>query len=251
MGRPPVSVVVATRDRPAMLDGCLRSLRGSLDGADELIVVDSASRAGDEVRAVVDAHAARYVRCDRPGASLARNLGWQAAVNDIVAFVDDDSRVAADWAGKLAAALADDAGVDFVTGRIDHPDPENHAERPVAIFRHKDSFEIGPTTTEPFGHGANHAVRRAVLEKVGGFDEHLGPGTPFRAAEDLDLWDRLVGAGHLGRYVTDLVGSHEQWRDRRDNVGLDWCYGLGSGARLAKLLRTDRGRFRRSARLHL
>ncbi|MBV9484417.1 MAG: hypothetical protein JO246_00005, partial [Frankiaceae bacterium] len=95
------------------------------------------------------------------------------------------------------------------------------------------------------GHSASLAVRRAVLAEVGGFDELLGAGARWRAAEDTDLFDRILGAGHLGRYEASVGATHEQWRRIRAWVGLQHSYGIGSGARLAKLWRTDRERWRR------
>ena len=55
-----------------------------------------------------------------------------------------------------------------------------------------------------FGAGANWGVRRTGLDAVGGFDERLGPATWFAAAEDADLYDRLVLAGYVGRYCPDV-----------------------------------------------
>ncbi|MEY2403656.1 MAG: hypothetical protein QOD38_1207 [Acidimicrobiaceae bacterium] len=246
-----ISVVVATRDRPSMLQHCLESVRGALRAGDELIVVDSASREPATIRQLADAHDARYLRCDVPGASYARNVGWRAASNGIIAFIDDDVSVRPDWADAVAAALAEDQGLGFVTGRLDLPDPERHFERPVAVFDHDASFDIGPSTDEPYGHGANHAVRRAALEQVRGFDERLGAGQEFRAAEDLDLWDRLIRGGFVGRYVPEVVGYHDQWRRRRHFVGLDWSYGYGGGVRVAKLVRADVRRGLHSTRLFL
>lgn len=245
--RPPLSVVVATRDRPALLDECLASLVASLHAGDELIVVDSASRGATAVRDVAAARGAEYLRCELPGASRARNAGWRAAQHDYVAFVDDDTRVRPAWADAIVAAIRQHDEIGFVTGRIDHPDPDNPAERPVAIYDEDDGFVIDARTVEPFGHGANHVVRRAALEVVGGFDERMGAGAEFRAAEDLDLWDRVIGAGWVGRYEPTAVGWHEQWRDRHDDVSLDWGYGFGAGARIAKLLRTNPRRAFRSA----
>jgi GT2 family glycosyltransferase len=244
-----VAVVVATRDRPELLEGCLSSLRAALRDGDELVVVDSASRAPAGTRDLAVTYDARYVRCDEPGASLARNIGWQAADAGIVAFIDDDTRVRAGWADAVAAALSSDGGPAFVTGRLEGP--EEHRERPVAVFDLDEGFAISKETDEPYGHGANHAVARAALERIGGFDERLGAGGEFRAAEDLDLWDRLLQAGYLGAYVPEMVAWHVQWRRRRNFVGLDWSYGFGGGVRLSKLVRVDRRRGLHSMRLFL
>jgi hypothetical protein len=37
-----------------------------------------------------------------------------------------------------------------------------------------------------YGSGANFAMRREVFERLAGFDESLGPGTPARGGEDID-----------------------------------------------------------------
>jgi GT2 family glycosyltransferase len=222
-----------------------------LEPSDELLVVDSASRDPSAIRRVAESHGARVLRCDQAGASHARNAGWRATQHEIVAFIDDDTRVLAGWADAVRASLSQAAPEGFITGAVDHPPATPPVERPVAIFNDEVSFAIVDDTVEPFGHGANHAVRREALEAIGGFDERLGAGGEFRAAEDLDLWDRLVQAGYSGRYVPLMATWHEQWRERRDNVTLDWSYGYGGGVRLAKLLRSDRARAMRSARVML
>lgn len=233
-----LSVVVATRDRPQLLDDCLLSLRNALSADDELIVVDSASISASTA-AVATARGARLVRCSKPGTSLARNTGWRAARGVWVAFVDDDVRVDAQWARALRVAAAERPQTAFLTGRLRLHRP---TERPVAVFDAERAVSIDRYTVADVGHGANFAVRRDALEAVGGFDESLGPGARWHAGEDLELIDRLVVAGFEGRYEPAVCGYHEQWRTLRDLYSLEWSYGLGQGARLALLWRLDRNR---------
>lgn len=218
-----------------MLARCVASLDASLAsvaGA-ELIVVDSAS-----TTPVPGA-----LRVDEPGASRARNRGWRAASNDLVAFVDDDVWVSVDWASAVVGAFDHRAG--FVTGRIAMPPGVEHV-RPVALLQHPDRRVLDlATRTGDLGHSANLAVRRSVLDEIGGFDELLGAGGRFRAAEDLDLMDRILQHGYLGRYEPAALAWHDQWRTKRELVALDWAYGTGMGVRIAKLARTDRRRARR------
>ena len=87
------------------------------------------------------------------------------------------------------------------------------------------------------GASANLGVRREALSAVGGFDERLGPGGWSRAAEDLDLFDRLLAAGLQGSFAPDARAVHDQWRSRRQLVSLDHGYGIGLGVRLVLLLR--------------
>ncbi len=213
-----VTVVVPTRDRPEQLAGCLGALRPQLRAGDELLVVDSAG----------DVPVAGAVRVDEAGASRARNAGWRRAAHDVVAFLDDDVRIAAGWRDALEPALA---GVDFACGRVAVPPAQAGAERPVAVTPDVPEQLLDPEATDVLGVSANLVVRRPVLDAVGGFDERLGPGTWFCAAEDVELLDRLLAAGHVGRYAPGLLAHHEQWRGRRALLRLDWGYGKGAGAR--------------------
>jgi glycosyltransferase involved in cell wall biosynthesis len=240
--RPPISVVVPTRDRPALLDECLTTLVAVLGPEDEVIVADSAS-SDPAVATVATAHGARLVRCDRPGASVARNAGWRAARHDLVAFIDDDVRVTDDWPDTVTAVFATYPDLAFLTGRVDVPPHQQGTARPVAITDDDEAVVIDTATGGTVGQSANMAARRSALEKVDGFDEQLGPGGPRGAvSEDVDLYDRLLANGCPGRYEPSVRAFHVQWRARGALVRVDWHYGLGAGFRVAKLVRTDRRR---------
>jgi O-antigen biosynthesis protein len=242
--RAPLSVVVPTRDRVALLAGCLAALRAELDVGDELIVADSASLGAQQVADVASRYGARVVRCPRPGASLARNLGWRAASHDLIGFIDDDARVRPGWAGALVAAFDDDA-VGFVTGAVVLPDSQRDAERPVAITSRTVAMPLHPGLDGDLGASANLGVRHSALELTGGFDETLGPGTWAASAEDLDLFDRLFATGIRGWFEPAACAEHDQWRSKLQLIGLDWRYGKGMGVRLSRLARSDGPRARR------
>lgn len=232
-------VVVPTRDRPDLLAGCLDALFASKLTPADVIVVDSASRTSSAL-APARERGTVVLRANEPGASLARNLGWRSTDRPLVAFVDDDVRVSPAWAEAVTAPF-DDPSVVLVTGSVGAAGPVG--DRSVATT---DDVEAGRFMADWRGHvgaSANVAVRRDVLEAVGGFDELLGAGGRFRAAEDLDLFDRVLQHGD-GWHELLASSVHEQWRSRRDLLGLEVAYGIGFGARLAKLLRTDPPRAR-------
>ena len=52
--------------------------------------------------------------------------------------------------------------------------------------------------------GACFAVRRTVLEQIGGLDESF-----FHYSEDIDICARIWNAGYEVRYVPDAVAEHE------------------------------------------
>jgi GT2 family glycosyltransferase len=230
-----------------MLQRCLVALRAALTDADEIIVVDSASRDAAAVAKVAHEAGASVVRCDRAGASLARNAGWRAARHDLVAFVDDDVRVIPDWSAGLVNAFAD-PDVEFVTGRVVVPADQQAAERPVAVTSRTEQEVLHAGLSGDLGASANLAVRRRALAVVDGFDETLGPGTWASAAEDLDLFDRLFRAGYTGRFEPTAVAEHDQWRTKPQLIRLDWRYGKGMGVRLSRLARWDSPRARRLLR---
>lgn len=242
--RPALSVVVPTRNRPRLLEGCLAALAAVLGPDDEVVVVDSASDDPVATAAVARRHGARCVGLAVAGTSRARNAGWRAAHHALMAFVDDDMRVAPGWADALVAGLALQP---FVTGGVAVPPGQEGAERPVAVTTRTRPERLDGDSAGVLGCSGNLGVRRDALALVGGFDERLGPGTWFASAEDVDLFDRLFAAGCDGLFVPEAHAHHEQWRSRRQLLRLDWAYGKGAGARLARLLRTDPRRWRRLA----
>ena len=234
MPRPPVTVVVPCRDRPGLLDRCLDHLAPQLGEGDEVVVADSAS-ASPEVGAVARRHGVRLVRCEQPGASRARNAGWRAAAAPVVAFVDDDVLVDPGWLDALTAAL-DDPGTGFAVGRTALPVGHDLAGPGATVTSVEPPAVITPRSTGVYGAG-NLAVPRAVLARVGGFDERLGPGRWLAAGEDVEMLDRVLALGLVGRYAPGAVGRHEQWRTAAAARRLQWVYGLGMGARVAAAFR--------------
>lgn len=214
---PWLTVVVATRDRPALLADLLDALPAAAPTA-EVVVVDSAGSDPGTPRVCAE-RGVRLLRADRPGTSRARNLGWRAATTACVAFTDDDCLPQPGWEAALRRAFE---GADVVTGAV-HPDRAVAA--PVSLLL--DPVARPLTVDEPVGHGCNAAFRREILHKIGGFDERLGPGTAFPGSEDHDLLRRALTGGAVGRYAPDAVVVHRQWRTRRSALATSFRYGVG------------------------
>jgi GT2 family glycosyltransferase len=83
------------------------------------------------------------------------------------------------------------------------------------------------------GSGGNFAIRRNWLFLVGGFDERLGAGSPGQAAEDTDLFYRLLRAGAVIQYEPELLIHHER-QDATRLIRSFWNYSHGIGAFTAK-----------------
>jgi glycosyltransferase involved in cell wall biosynthesis len=233
-----VTIVVPCRDRPQELDATLSGVTRQLRTGDTLLVVDSASRAPQAIADVARRHDVGVVRLDVPGASRARNAGWQLADTDIVVFVDDTVVVTDGWLDALVEPLAQDPRLGFVAGRIE-PIGGGNRRAPVAVHSHPTARAVEPGDAAP-GDSASLAVRASALREVGGFDERLGPGTWFAAADDLNLLDRILLTGWAGRYEPAARAGSPQPEGSREHVAKIWAYGKASGGRLALLARRDR-----------
>jgi glycosyltransferase involved in cell wall biosynthesis len=156
-----VSVVIPTCGRPDLLRRCIAALdRQTLPAeAIEIIVVDDTK--------------------SRRGPAAARNVGWRLAGAPIVAFTDDDTVPDEHWLEQGLATFT--TGIDAVTGRVVMPVPAT----PTDYERNEQGLQRAEFVT------ANCFVRKAVLARLGGFDERFR--LPWR--EDSDLHFRLLEAG--------------------------------------------------------
>ncbi len=240
-----LTVVVPTRNRCVHLVGCLGVLRPVLGPDDQILVVDSSEQ--PPPADVATDSGAVVLHAPGTGVSWARNAGVALARYEFVAFVDDDVHVADGWRDAIVGALHR-TGAPFVTGRIDVPADQVTRQRKLTLKMEATGAVIDDRYPSPVGHSANMAVRKAAFTAIGGFDERMGPGGRWRAAEDLDLFDRFLTAGYRGWYEPSARAYHDQWRTRRQLIRVDWTYGIGSGARLARLTRANPRRAARAAR---
>jgi glycosyltransferase involved in cell wall biosynthesis len=224
---PSRSIVLCTRDRPALLAEALEAIGPLLVPGDELVVVDSASSTRDSV-ALARRAGAVVIEASRPGLAVARNLGIVAARGEVLAFTDDDCRPSESWLDRLTAPFVD-PGLAFATGSV-------RADLGRLRFLEHDEAREFRLPVDPIdvGAGANMAIRRSALLDIGGFDERLGAGTALRSSEDHDVFLRLLRAGWRGAAVPDALVVHHDWRTRWQAARLQWGTGLGTGAMVAK-----------------
>jgi GT2 family glycosyltransferase len=155
----------------------------------------------------------------------------------VIAFTDDDCVPDPGWIARIDQTFHSFPGVDGVTGRILPLGPEARDQYAISIRTENKGAEFrGRALPWDVGSGGNFAVKRGWLVQVGGYDERLGAGTPGRAAEDMDIFHRLLRSGANIRYEPEVMIYHE--RQERDRL-LSSCfnYGHGIGAFSAKHLR--------------
>jgi glycosyltransferase involved in cell wall biosynthesis len=253
-----VSVVLSTYNRADLLPSALDALLAQTgDAAYEVIVVDnnSTDNTADVVRRIAARSQGpiRYVFEARQGLSHARNRGIELARAPIVAFSDDDVRVAEDWIARLARAFAEHPEVDYVGGRVL---PRWLTPPPRWLTTaHWSPLALQDYGTEPFeasrAHaiclvGANLAFRRRVFDRVGRFAPELGRiKDGIGSTEDHDMQLRIWRAGMRGRYDPAIVATADVTPDRLDkSYHRRWHRGHGrhcAAMRLRELVPADMG----------
>lgn len=255
---PTLTVAVCTRGRPDKLRATLDALDRGVPGV-PLLVVDQ----GDAPDAALAARAAsdprlRTIHDRGRGLSRARNLALAAVDSDWVAFVDDDCLVADDFGAALVAELAAHRDADWLSGDVRAGGDDARASRPEPGGRSRaDGDDLPPVTTfaverplvrrggrtlpGAIGFGVLFCVRRTTAERLGGWDERLGPGVPdLPAADDMDFNHRLLRSGGAAVLSPAVRAVHDQWRSAGAVVELQrgysraWagfaCKHLGRGA---------------------
>ncbi|MDO8587143.1 MAG: glycosyltransferase [Armatimonadota bacterium] len=237
-----ITATVCTRDRPALIADCLAALSANTFPGLEILVVDQSSDTATEDAVTRAARRDGRIRCLRGSSaslSRARNIGVRESVGDVVAFTDDDCVPQADWAAKLAVEFSADLRISAVFGRSLPDRPAEPEERLVGVKtsprRRVFSGKCNPWLV---GHGNNMAFRRGVFDKVGFFDEMLGPGAALRNCDDADFTYRVLRAGFAVLYSPEPLVYHRQFRHGKDLQALEKDYGIGAGAIYSKRLRS-------------
>jgi GT2 family glycosyltransferase len=233
------TAIVATVDRPQMLEACLRSLAAASPAFAEVIVADQgATRA---LEPLVTALGATYLHLDRRGLSRARNAALGLARSPWLYFPDDDCTVTPSVLDQVARALARHPQAGFVAARILTPSGRavmagmDQRERVLDAPR-----DILGTVMSP-----GLFVSERVFARCGRFDESFGLGAEWPSGEESDFLFRALAAGEIGVYAPAAVVQHPDpyvVRDAAESRSRARLYGRGWGAMFAKHAGGTQGR---------
>jgi GT2 family glycosyltransferase len=203
---PTASIAIPTRGRAAYLEVTLATVMAQAQHEQaEVIVV---SDGPDLLTAATAArHGARLVTLATPsGLNAARNAGFNAARADLVIYIDDDIAAPDGWLRAIldGARAAPDHDVfgGPIRARLEGGGPRACGREPPPIT----TLDSGPVDCDvPYVWGANMAIRRSALQRIGRFDERLaGRG-------DEEDWERryLAGGGRI-RYLAAAGIEHRR-----------------------------------------
>ncbi len=239
-GNPWITAVISTRDRAAAIAHCVESVLRCQDFGIELRVVDqSADSATEEILGPFFRDPRfHYLRSDTRGLSAGRNLGIAQARGELIACTDDDCETRPDWLNRIADALRRDERTAAVFGRV-HAAPHDREKGFIPCYGRSRPFLARNLQQYHLADGMSGCMglRRSAWEQIGGFDEQLGAGAPFRAAEDMDFAIRALLAGFPVYSTPEVEVIHHGFRYWRDADRLIQGYLFGIGAMIAKHLK--------------
>jgi|GEM_PF-264509 len=209
-----LSVIIPTWDGWDLLRSCLAALDAQERRADEVVVVDNGSTDGTPERL-------REAFPQVAVVALATNAGFAAAVNrgvarssgDAVVLLNNDTVPEPGWLAALEqVALAHPAAA-FVTSKMLDPsgtriDTAGDVIDTAGMPRQRghgepDDGRYDVVEEVLSGCGGATLYRRAILERLGGFDERF-----FAYYEDADLALRGRLAGYRGLYAPSARVRH-------------------------------------------
>jgi glycosyltransferase involved in cell wall biosynthesis len=225
-----VSVLICTYNRAALLEETLAALAAAKapdDCALDIVIVDNNS--SDATPDVVREASRRgpwpvtYVIESSQGKGFALNRGLSHARGDIVALTDDDVLPAEDWLVRIVERFREHDVV-FVFGKVLPrweilPPPElltppaRDIWGPLALVDYGDDLDRYSEEsfhTKRLPIGANLALRRESIDRIGGWRTDLGKvDNTLISGEDHELCVRLFRAGlYSGLYDPGIQVRH-------------------------------------------
>lgn len=234
---PLVSVIIPSKDNPAMLSRCIHSLREQTAYRNmEILVVDNGSSDKNKIRILQmkdqlrEEYSFRYFY--RPmdfNFSALCNLGAGEAKGEYLLFLNDDIEIAEEnWLSVMLSRAAKDH-VGAVGAKLLYPDSDKIQHAGIA------NIHLGPAHKLQFAsdgreyyHGYNRCavnvsavtgacllVRRKVFEEAGGFSEKLQV-----AFNDVEFCFRLLRAGYKNICCNDTFLYHHESVSRGQDADL-------------------------------
>jgi glycosyltransferase involved in cell wall biosynthesis len=207
VAEPAVSIVMPVFETVAWLDEALDSLAAQTFTDWELLIVDDGSRT-PEARRVLDGLVrpkTRVLRLPHGGVCRARNEGIAAARGRYLCFFDADDRMRPELLARTHARLEALPHLAFASPWVRLFGDEAWDWRPASCDL---PALLGECTVATAA-----LVRTERVREVGGFDEAMALGH-----EDWDLWLSIVGSGHEGGIVPEILFDYRRRSGSRSTV---------------------------------
>ncbi|HET6566586.1 MAG TPA: glycosyltransferase family A protein [Rhodothermales bacterium] len=206
-----IAIIIPVHNGGAAFERCLEGVAASSIAPAEIIVVPDGESDGSWQAA--EQYGARVLEpTPAPrGPAHARNRGAEAAVSEILFFVDADVVVHPNALEEITAAFCEDPDLDALIGSYDDAPGAPGFLSQYRNLLHHYTHQVSTEEASTFW-GACGAVRRTVFEAVGGFDAKR---FALPSVEDIELGYRLRNAGYTLKLRKTLLVKHlKRWNAR-------------------------------------
>lgn len=208
-----LSVVIVSYNTADLIGSCLASVAASSGAPPEVFVVDNASRDGSadmirhrfpDVRLIVNS--------GNRGFAAANNQILDRCLGEFIFFLNPDARVLPETFEKAIAYMRKNPHIGLAGAKIINPDETPQESITYRYPGEKQTRGELPPLPGKIACvlGAGMIARRAMIERVGGFDEDF-----FLYGEDEDLCLRIrKNGGEIG-YIEEAVVIHHGGQSER------------------------------------
>jgi glycosyltransferase involved in cell wall biosynthesis len=189
----------------------------------ELIIIDQNDddRVYDLYLQYKDIIELKYIRSNKKGLSLNRNIGMNNCTGDIIAFPDDDCEYKIDTMEKVKYFFDNHKEYNFFTCNTKDKSSENKI-----LNSKRKNTDISIYNIMFTGISFTIFIRMDAVKQFR-FDEQLGVGAEYGSGEESDLLLYLLKNNNKGRYNADAYIYHPF---KVDNASRAFPYGKGFGA---------------------
>jgi glycosyltransferase involved in cell wall biosynthesis len=235
-----ISAIICTRNRPDLIGNAVSSVLANEHDSFELLVIDQSSddSTANVLQPLMADARLNYVHIERVGLSLAYNHGISLAKSPLLAFTDDDCIAPPEWLATIEHEFTSHSDAEMLYGQtLAAPDLRDApGVLPSLAISAEEKLGKG-YGFRIYGMGANFALRRALVDRIGGFDEALGGGGPLRSSQDFDFQFRVYRAGGICLLSPKVWVHHYGIRDVASWPATQVAYGVGDGAFYFKHIR--------------
>lgn len=224
------SLIMATYGRKQEIALFLNSLLAQIFPLDkvEVIIVDQNDKI--ELETIIDEYKNKlniiYIKSDKKGLSLNRNIGLGYAKGKYIAFPDDDCTYYPETLSQVSVFFQEHKNIDVLLGRIIDKSLNRNIIRKWKsneFFINKFNFFMNYSSITIF------VKKNDIL-----FDEELGVGTYFGSSEDAEYVFSLIKANKCVYYTPKIEVWHPELKGEKFNYNKIYSYGLGFGALVVK-----------------
>lgn len=207
---PFISIIIPAKNEEKLIGSCINSLNLLAYPKDryEIIITDGLST--DNTVSVAQNLGAKVISNPKQTVSPGRNIGFEHAKGDLIAFTDADCIFDNNWLTNCVKYFERDATVACVGGPNFTPDDESNFGKAVGFVFDQPIFAAGSIHARELKEvkevvsipGCNAIYQRSVLEKVMPLDESM------LTCDDTKLNREIIDLGFRLLYTPDVVVYH-------------------------------------------